>query len=290
MESLHNPHDLKDLVTNVLDGQGVLAKMRAQLRAEVYTVLMQSDKKPKPPVSNLASLKQSPNGDLLIQLILECLEFCGLEHTKRVLVMEADLGNVSYEGKPALVTRLNLNPKTSQELPLLAYSLGSVQPNTHTCDIGTQSAPISDDVPAASLTSWASPTWQESIEDPMAAWPTKDDSLATVSMTSVASAPSALNGRLVGLNNSQNASHYSSQNASQNISTQSAKVPLGLGLTDDDLSIMGADSKNTSFKYATNGGKKNVPIIDASDESQELDESVDSLALEELDYVENVYR
>ncbi|GAB4836502.1 Protein TONNEAU 1a [Ancistrocladus abbreviatus] len=94
--------DLKTLVTRTLEKKGVLAKIRAELRASVFEAIEEEDqvieKEESLPPALLGScndrakqLHASPSGRLLTALICEYLEWAQLNHTLKVYLPECNL-------------------------------------------------------------------------------------------------------------------------------------------------------------------------------------------------------
>ncbi|GMG99371.1 hypothetical protein Nepgr_001211 [Nepenthes gracilis] len=94
--------DLKTLVTRTLEKKGVLAKIRAELRASVFEAIEEEDrvieKEEGLPPALLGScndrakqLHASPSGRLLTALICEYLDWAQLNHTLKVYLPECNL-------------------------------------------------------------------------------------------------------------------------------------------------------------------------------------------------------
>ncbi|XP_057981849.1 protein TONNEAU 1a-like isoform X2 [Malania oleifera] len=94
--------DLKTLVTRTLEKKGVLAKIRAELRASVFEAIEEEDraveKEEALPPALLGScndrakqLHASPSGRLLTALICEYLDWAQLGHTLKVYLPECNL-------------------------------------------------------------------------------------------------------------------------------------------------------------------------------------------------------
>ncbi|CAD5196768.1 unnamed protein product, partial [Musa acuminata subsp. malaccensis] len=94
--------DLKTLVTRTLEKKGVLAKIRAELRASVFEAIEEEDRAIQnddnvPPAllgscnDRAKQLHTSPSGRLLTALIGEYLEWAQLGHTLKVYLPECNL-------------------------------------------------------------------------------------------------------------------------------------------------------------------------------------------------------
>ncbi|KAG5533277.1 hypothetical protein RHGRI_027461 [Rhododendron griersonianum] len=100
--------DLKTLVTRTLEKKGVLAKIRAELRASVFEAIEEEDraieKEEGLPPALLGScndrakqLHASPSGRLLTALICEYLDWAQLSHTLKVYQPECNLQKDSWK-------------------------------------------------------------------------------------------------------------------------------------------------------------------------------------------------
>lgn len=94
--------DLKTLVTRTLEKKGVLAKIRAELRASVFEAIEEEDKVTEnddgvPPAllgscnERAKQLHASPSGRLLTALIAEYLDWAQLNHSLKVYLPECNL-------------------------------------------------------------------------------------------------------------------------------------------------------------------------------------------------------
>ncbi|OAY71280.1 Protein TONNEAU 1b [Ananas comosus] len=94
--------DLKTLITRTLEKKGVLAKIRAELRASVFEAIEEEDQVQEnednvPPAllgscnDRAKQLHASPSGRLLTALICEYLEWAQLGHTLKVYLPECNL-------------------------------------------------------------------------------------------------------------------------------------------------------------------------------------------------------
>lgn len=102
--------DLKTLVTRTLEKKGVLAKIRAELRASVFEAIEEEDrvveKEEGLPPALLGScndrakqLHASPSGRLLTALICEYLDWAQLNHTFKVYLPECNLQKDSWKAE-----------------------------------------------------------------------------------------------------------------------------------------------------------------------------------------------
>ncbi|XP_044509146.1 protein TONNEAU 1a-like [Mangifera indica] len=102
--------DLKTLVTRTLEKKGVLAKIRAELRASVFEAIEEEDQVIKkeeglPPAllgscnDRAKQLHASPSGRLLTALICEYLDWAQLNHTMKVYLPECNLQKDAWKAE-----------------------------------------------------------------------------------------------------------------------------------------------------------------------------------------------
>ncbi|KAK9282845.1 hypothetical protein L1049_011068 [Liquidambar formosana] len=102
--------DLKTLVTRTLEKKGVLAKIRAELRASVFEAIEEEDRAVEkeeglPPAllgscnDRAKQLHASPSGRLLTALICEYLDWAQLSHTLKVYQPECNLQKDSWKAE-----------------------------------------------------------------------------------------------------------------------------------------------------------------------------------------------
>ncbi|KAI3817700.1 hypothetical protein L1987_11497 [Smallanthus sonchifolius] len=102
--------DLKTLVTRTLEKKGVLAKIRAELRASVFEAIEEEDKAIEkdeglPPAllgscnDRARQLHASPTGRLLTALICEYLDWAQLNHTLNVYLPECNLQKDAWKSE-----------------------------------------------------------------------------------------------------------------------------------------------------------------------------------------------
>ncbi|CAM8964861.1 unnamed protein product [Rhodiola kirilowii] len=102
--------DLKTLVTRTLEKKGVLAKIRAELRASVFEAIEEEDRvigkdEGLPPAllgscnERAKQLHASPSGRLLTALVCEYLDWAQLNHTLKVYQPECNLQNDSWKSE-----------------------------------------------------------------------------------------------------------------------------------------------------------------------------------------------
>jgi len=114
---------LRDLVAATLEKDGVLGKIKAQLRAHVYLSLEAEQTKTKAAQANpkLVSFLSSTNGRLIASLVREFLQFFDLEFSLAVFDPETNIGrDVHYRERTKLTTALGLTELTDTQAPLLS--------------------------------------------------------------------------------------------------------------------------------------------------------------------------
>lgn len=120
--SVEEDNELRDLVSQTLETKGVLAKIRAELRASVFLALEEQDAfKDKSNLLVNKALKDfvsMPEGLLAVNLVREFLEYFGLEFTSSVFEPETQAGkDYKYIGRTKLAQELKLS--AVKKAPLL---------------------------------------------------------------------------------------------------------------------------------------------------------------------------
>ncbi|XP_053398223.1 centrosomal protein 43-like [Mercenaria mercenaria] len=118
--------ELRDLVAQTLETNGVLGKIRAQLRASVFLALEEQESiQNKTPFQNpdLNKFVSTKEGQAVVGLVREFLDFFNLEFTQAVFEPESAC-NTTYEGRNTLAKQLNI-PEShgGPKVPLLAEIL-----------------------------------------------------------------------------------------------------------------------------------------------------------------------
>lgn len=111
---------LKEQVTQVLTSQGVLAKLKAELRAAVFEVMHEREGFVKKNVSMAPKLSDFPLGTrtTALSLIVECLQFFHWEHALRVLLAETNAED-EQQDSAMLAKKLGLASNSSSNKPTL---------------------------------------------------------------------------------------------------------------------------------------------------------------------------
>lgn len=111
---------LKALVQDALSQKGVLGKIKAELRASVFSVLHEQEigtGKAYLENQKLAAALATREGQIAVDLIREFLEFFNLEHTLAVFLPEANLPE-KYAGREKLANELRISQNRQQPLLL----------------------------------------------------------------------------------------------------------------------------------------------------------------------------
>jgi len=120
--------ELRDLVSYTLENSGILGKIKAQLRANVYLALEEGEKvKNKSSLVNkpLAEFMSTTNGRLVCSLVREFLEFFNLDYTKAVFDPETNIEgkDIKLRERNHLTEALGLTELTDPHAPLLSEIL-----------------------------------------------------------------------------------------------------------------------------------------------------------------------
>ncbi|KAK1948210.1 Protein TONNEAU 1b [Phytophthora citrophthora] len=107
---------LKEQVTQILTNQGVLAKLKAELRAAVFEVMHEREGFVKPLDPQAPKLNDFPieTRTIALSLVIECLRFFHWEHALRVLLTEANEENEQFDAA-LLVKKLGLTGSESSK-------------------------------------------------------------------------------------------------------------------------------------------------------------------------------
>ncbi|KAK0094916.1 hypothetical protein PV326_009635 [Microctonus aethiopoides] len=111
--SMEEDTELRDLVVQTLENNGVLAKVRAELRASVFLALEEQESVANPDPLLNKTVKQylgNSEGKLLFSLVREFLEYFGLDYTISVYDPETYFGKeYNYIGRNKLCEKLGIN-------------------------------------------------------------------------------------------------------------------------------------------------------------------------------------
>ncbi|XP_028413920.1 FGFR1 oncogene partner-like [Dendronephthya gigantea] len=133
--------DLRDLVAHTLENNGVLGRIKAELRANVFMVLDAHDKNEmnQLPFVNekLKNFINTKEGRLVTGLVKEFLEFFGLEYSLAVFDPETGFGD-RYQGREGLAEDLNLSNVVNSSKPVISSLLeNNLQPAMPKLDLGS---------------------------------------------------------------------------------------------------------------------------------------------------------
>ena len=116
--------ELRDLVSTTLQASGVLGKIKAELRSNVYLAiegdqdLKKKSKHVNPKLDHFASTSE---GRLALQLIREFFIFFGLDYTQLVFEPEAFEGrNVTLRDRDSLIEQCGFAETINENAPLLS--------------------------------------------------------------------------------------------------------------------------------------------------------------------------
>ncbi|XP_070567451.1 centrosomal protein 43-like isoform X3 [Ptychodera flava] len=116
--------ELRDLVAQTLENNGVLGKIRAELRASVFLALEEQESvENKTPFVNrdLQQFMNTKEGVLTLSLVREFLQFFNLDFSLAVFDPETNIGE-NYESRDSLAREVNvIASEKTQDKPLLYY-------------------------------------------------------------------------------------------------------------------------------------------------------------------------
>ncbi|CAG9824544.1 unnamed protein product [Phaedon cochleariae] len=137
MSSEEDNIELRDLVAQTLEANGVLAQIKAQLRASVFLALDEDVKisKQKPLLNNkINTYLNTEEGKAMFCIVHEFLEFCGLKFTLSVYEPESYLETkIDYEERQQIVDKLGLQSDGTG--PLLLHLLQSTKAKSRSIEI-----------------------------------------------------------------------------------------------------------------------------------------------------------
>lgn len=126
--------ELRDLVVQTLENNGVLAKVRAELRASVFLALEEQESVMNPEPLLNKTVKQylaNSEGKLLFSLVREFLEYFGLDYTISVYDPETYLGKeYNYVGRNKLSQELGIESNEPLLGEILKNSINCAFNNT----------------------------------------------------------------------------------------------------------------------------------------------------------------
>ncbi|KAF7273771.1 hypothetical protein GWI33_013526 [Rhynchophorus ferrugineus] len=137
MSTVEEDTELRDLVSQTLEKNGSLAKIRAELRASIFLALEEDIKLNKQqPLQNLRvqSYLETPEGRTMFCLVREFLEFFNLQFTISVYEPESYLDSI-YEGRQKIAKDLGLEHIEEPTVPLLQHLLKIAQTRNKVLDI-----------------------------------------------------------------------------------------------------------------------------------------------------------
>ncbi|KAK6633853.1 hypothetical protein RUM44_004460 [Polyplax serrata] len=151
--SVEEDIELKNLVAQTLENKGILPKIRAELRANVFLALEENPNTRDTLLKNdaLSSFIKIPIGALVLNLIREFLEFFDLDFTLSVFDPETKYGK-EYNGVPRdkILKELKM-PEDNKSNPLLVEVISRMLNNNNTSDAtnkqcSTQQRELSDNL------------------------------------------------------------------------------------------------------------------------------------------------
>ncbi|XP_044735748.1 centrosomal protein 43-like [Chrysoperla carnea] len=143
--SLEEDSELRDLVVKSLESNGILAKLKAQLRASIFIALEEENSiQDKIPYTNnkLKNFLEHKQGKLLFLLIKDTLEYFDLDYTKSVFDAETRLNDSSLDHSD-ISKEFNIETTTNEPLfkivsssPTVSDKLDKVKPFSSLSSLG----------------------------------------------------------------------------------------------------------------------------------------------------------
>ncbi|KAI5703144.1 hypothetical protein M8J75_008247 [Diaphorina citri] len=124
--SSDDDNQLKDLVSQTLENKGILSKIRAELRANVFLALEGNEKFKEQLRNNqlIVDLLKTEEGVLALCIVQEFLEFCNLKFTRTILETEIGVpsSQINSKSRQQLMSDLKLKQENNT-LPVLCQLL-----------------------------------------------------------------------------------------------------------------------------------------------------------------------
>ncbi|XP_076686607.1 uncharacterized protein LOC143378630 isoform X1 [Andrena cerasifolii] len=229
--SMEEDTELRDLVVQTLENNGVLAKVRAELRASVFLALEEQESVMNPEPLLNKTVKQylaNSEGKLLFSLVREFLEYFGLDYTISVYDPETYFGKeYNYVGRNKLCEELGIESNEPLLGEILKNSMNSAFNNTRKNETNESRLNKTDET----VTNIANATFEISI-------------------------PKVLHNETASLSNDNDSS-----DKLESVSQESSKHPINMTITDkenkgmslDDISIDGSncEQRNDSLRKST---------------------------------------
>ena len=130
--------ELKNLMIQTLEANGILGQLRAQIRCSVFKIIDSQDEMEDPRQRGKSALHwenkkareilNTPHGLLLAELVREYLEFFKLDYTKQIYMPESNLGTKDQRSTEQLAAQSGLDAgRLNPKKPLLLQMLESFQ-------------------------------------------------------------------------------------------------------------------------------------------------------------------
>ncbi|KZC12203.1 PREDICTED: putative uncharacterized protein DDB_G0282133 [Dufourea novaeangliae] len=241
--SMEEDTELRDLVVQTLENNGVLAKVRAELRASVFLALEEQESVMNPEPLLNKSVKQylaNSEGKLLFSLVREFLEYFGLDYTISVYDPETYFGKeYNYVGRNKLCEELGIESNEPLLGEILKNSMNSAFNNTQKNETNNSRLNKTDE----SATNIANATFEISI-------------------------PKVLHKETASLSNNNDIS-----DKLQSVSLQSPKLPINVTITDKKSKEMSFDNVSidqSNFEIQNDSLRKSI-ISGSSEKDNGID-------------------
>ncbi|XP_076289866.1 uncharacterized protein LOC143213685 isoform X3 [Lasioglossum baleicum] len=241
--SMEEDTELRDLVVQTLENNGVLAKVRAELRASVFLALEEQESVMNPEPLLNKTVKQylaNSEGKLLFSLVREFLEYFGLDYTISVYDPETYFGKeYNYVGRNKLCEELGIESNEPLLGEILKNSMISAFNNTQKNETNNSRFNKTNE----SETNIANATFEISI-------------------------PKVLHKETASLSNNNDIS-----GKLESVSQQSPKLPINMTINDNTSKEMSFDDisiDRSNFEKQTNSLRKSI-----ASEDSEKDNGID---------------
>ncbi|XP_053988978.1 putative uncharacterized protein DDB_G0282133 [Hylaeus anthracinus] len=241
--SMEEDTELRDLVVQTLENNGVLAKVRAELRASVFLALEEQESVMNPEPLLNKTVKQylaNSEGKLLFSLVREFLEYFGLDYTISVYDPETYFGKeYNYVGRNKLCEELGIESNEPLLGEILKNSMNSAFNNTEKNKTNDSRLNKTDET----ATNIANATFEISI-------------------------PKVLHHETMSLSNNNDISDKLDNKVSQ----QSPKLPINVTITDKKIKETSHDvSKDESSSEKQKNSLRKCATSECSDKNDGID-------------------
>ena len=265
------------LVYQTLNSHGVLSNVRAQLRAAVFTTVIEQERKrgiEGASVGAIRGMVASTNGAAAMQLMTDFMVSLGLESTLSVFRAECGLGSVPTLSRADLRRNCGLSGSDGSDpilLEVIATCAGGATPKAAAAAAAADAAPATPDGDGTSaLPAVMSPAAANSARAPAAAEAAASPVRAAARTWDVVVDEGAVsdNQSFDYVEGAEGSVHAVDLSA---VSVASASVGVDDSATEDDYSMSGFDAESPAASPAHRGGGRGASAFDSAAEDDDVE-------------------